>query len=92
MIARILGEGQYELSDGDRSRFDKLDDALVQYCEAGDERGFRQTLSDMIELVRSEGAELPEEDLLPSDVVIPNPSATLEEVRTLLTDEGLHTD
>jgi hypothetical protein len=92
VIARILGEGQYELDDGGRSQFDKLDDALVRYCEAGDEAGFRQTLAEMIDLVRSKGVELPEDDLQPSDVVIPNASATLEEVQALLTGEGLLPD
>ena len=46
----------------------------------------------MIELVRSEGTELPEEDLRPSDVVVPNPTATLREVQALLGEEGLLPD
>ena len=92
MIARILGDGQYELGDEVRSKFDKLDDALVLHCEAGDEDGFRQDLSEMVELVRSEGTELPEDDLQPSDVVVPNPTATLEEVQALLSEEGLLAD
>ena len=92
MIARILGDGQYELGEEVRPKFDKLDDALVQHCEFEDEDGFRQVLSEMIELVRSEGTELPEEDLRPSDVVVPNPTATLREVQALLGEEGLLPD
>jgi len=92
MIARILGDGQYELDDGARSKFDKLDDALVQHCEVSDEDGFRQVLSEMIDLVRSEGTELPEGDLQASDAVVPSPTATLEEVQALLTEEGLLPD
>jgi hypothetical protein len=92
MIARILGDGQYELGDESRSKFDKLDNALVEHVEAGDDAGFRQVLSEMIELVRSEGTELPDDDLQTSDVVVPSPSSTLEEVQALLSEEGLLPD
>jgi hypothetical protein len=39
--------------------------------------------------VRSLGAPLPDDSLEPSELILPNPDATLEEVRAMLRDDGL---
>ena len=46
----------------------------------------------MAELVRSQGEQLPEDDLSASDIVIPPSDLTLEETRRLLSDDGLIPD
>ena len=46
----------------------------------------------MAELVRSQGAELPEDDISASDVVIPPSDLTLEETRRFLMDDGFVPD
>lgn len=87
MIVRILGDGQYDLPDGTDSEFQKLDQALVEHVNAGDEAAYHRDLSELIKLVRSQGSELPEDDLSPSDLVLPDPTASLEEVRALLAED-----
>jgi hypothetical protein len=57
--------------------------------ESGDESGFRRTLTTLLDSVRRLGAPLPDEALEPSDLILPAPDATLDEVRAMLTDEGL---
>lgn len=88
MIIRILGDGQYDLGDALSNEFEALDEALVAHVDAGDEEAYHRDLAALIELVRSTGAELPPDEVAPSDLVLPDPSASLEEVRALLAEHA----
>ncbi|MFJ3444069.1 hypothetical protein ACIPM2_23165 [Streptomyces sp. NPDC086081] len=89
MIVRIMGEGQVILADGHLAELDKLDDELLAEMENGDSPGFRRTLHALLTKVRDLGEPLPDDSLEPSDLILPAPDATLEEVRELLGDDGL---
>ncbi|MFF1741529.1 PspA-associated protein PspAA [Streptomyces mirabilis] len=89
MIVRIMGEGQVRLDDSHLTELNKLDDELLAEMESGDEAGFRRTLTTLLDQVRRLGAPLADDALEPSDLILPSPDATLEEVRAMLTDEGL---
>ncbi|WP_432195371.1 PspA-associated protein PspAA [Streptomyces sp. bgisy027] len=89
MIVRIMGEGQVKLSDSHLPELNKLDDELLVEMENGDGPGFRRTLTALLSKVRELGAPLPDESLEPSDLILPSPDATLEDVRELLSDDGL---
>ena len=51
MIVRISGEGQFRLPDEDEDRLNELDNRAVSAVEQGDETGFRELWSQMLELV-----------------------------------------
>lgn len=89
MIVRIMGEGQVKLADGHLAELDKLDDDLLAEMESGDEQGFRATLGALLEAVRRLGEPLPDDSLEPSELILPAPDATLDEVREMLSDNGL---
>ncbi|CAM5395755.1 hypothetical protein ACIBTP_35270 [Streptomyces avidinii] len=89
MIVRIMGEGQVELADGHFIELNKLDDELLAEMENGDEEGFRRTLGALLEEVRRLGQPLPDDALEPSELILPAPDATLDEVREMLSDDGL---
>lgn len=89
MIVRIMGEGQVKLSDSHLPELNKLDDELLVEMENGDGPGFRRTLTALLSKVRELGAPLPDDSLEPSELILPSPDATLEEVRELLSDDGL---
>jgi hypothetical protein len=92
VIVRLMGEGQYRVSDELRERLDALDQEALEAMNAEDEGELDAKLDEMAELVRSEGERLPDEDLSPSDAVIPPSDLTLEETRQLFSDEGLIPD
>jgi hypothetical protein len=46
----------------------------------------------MLALVRSHGRQLAEDDLVPSDVILPPPDVSFEEARTGFSGEGLIPD
>jgi hypothetical protein len=89
MIVRILGEGQLEVPAAAVDELGRLDAALESAVERSDEAGFRSALAALLTRVREVGVPGKPDDLRPSELIIPQPDATMDEVRKLLTDEGL---
>ena len=89
MIVRISTEGQYELLENDEEVLNTLDNEAVAACEAGDEQHFRDTYTRLLEFVRTNGQPVPEDQLGPSDVILPPPDVSLEEAKAEFTGEGL---
>lgn len=92
MIVRILTEGQWDVSEDHLEAMNALDTALEQAVDAGDEPSFRAKLTALLDVVRNQGTRLEDDALTDSDVILPMADASLEEVRELLTDEGLVPD
>ncbi len=92
MIVRILGEGQWELDEAHLEPLNALDTAVEQAIETGDQAAFAKGLVALLDVVRQQGTRLEDDSLEDSDVILPMSDATLEEVRVLLTDEGLVPD
>ena len=89
MIVRILGEGQRSIDDAALDGLNDLDNNLIAAVEAGDEAGFSSALAALLGKIRQLGSPLPDEEIVPSDLVLPSADASLAEVRELLGDEGL---
>jgi len=92
VIVRIATEDQYRLPDGDAARLNELDNQAVAAAEAGDEAGFRSLFEQMLELVRTHGEVLADDELVESDVLIPPPDTTFEDACSEFTGEGLIPD
>jgi hypothetical protein len=86
MIVRILGEGQYAIAEDAHAALDALDADVVQAVDNGDEQTFATALAALIAEVRRAGKPVPDDDLAPSDLVVPFSDATLEETKGLLAD------
>jgi hypothetical protein len=89
MIVRILGEGQWQLSDKELAALNELDSAVESAVEGGDQETFVRSLTALLDAVRTSGAPLPDESLEDSDLILPPSDATIDEVRELLNDDGL---
>jgi hypothetical protein len=92
MIVRLMGEGQYRVDDSLLERLNELDDRATAAAEADDEATIDQALDEMFELVKREGTPLGDDEVLPSDALIPPSDLTLEETKQLLTHEGFIPD
>ena len=92
MIVRISGEGQYRLPDENEGRLNELDNRAVAAVEQGDETGFRELFSQMLELVSGDGNELASDELVESDVIMPPRDISFEEAKGEFTGEGLIPD
>ena len=92
MIVRISGEGQFRLPDEDATRLNELDNRAVSAAENGDETGFHELWSQMLELVESDGEPLADDELVESDVILPPRDITFEEAKGEFSGEGLIPD
>lgn len=88
MIVRILGEGQRDVPDGELAALNELDDEVEAALDAGDEAAFSAALARLLDRVRAVGRPLPADVLVPSELVLPAPDATADEVRHLFEDAG----
>lgn len=89
MIVRILGEGQYDVSDDAADRLNQLDSAVEASIESHDEPAFAQALAALLDGVRTIGTPHAAESLDASDLILPHADATLAEVADLLSGDGL---
>ena len=92
MIIRIMTEGQYNLPGAFIDDLNELDNKLVEIVEREDRDQFENTLKEMLDLVREKGTEVPVDELVESDLVLPSPDITLEEAEDLFVGEGLVPD
>jgi hypothetical protein len=89
VILRILHEGQLEVSDESMMELNELDDVLIRAVEKGDEGSFHTALANLVNKVKEVGKPVADDHLGPSELILPGPDATLDEVRDMLADDGL---
>ena len=88
MIVRLLGEGQFRVDNGLLARLNELDDEVARAVEQNDERALWTGLQALADTVREHGERLSDDELVPSDAIIPPEDLSLEEARDLLSEEG----
>lgn len=89
MIIRILGEGQYDVSEAALDRLNELDAAVESAVEGNDDVAFVTALTALLDGVRTVGVAHAVDSLDESDLILPMADATIVEVRELLNDGGL---
>ena len=89
MIVRISSEGQYNLPGSYVDRLNDIDNELVEAVEADDLHQYESLLKQMLDLVRDHGTPVPLDELVESDLILPEPDLTLQEAKELFVGEGL---
>ena len=92
MILRVVGVGQFEVPDAAMAELNELDDALTGPVERHDEEALHAGLEKVLEAVKRLGTPVPDDFLGPSDLLLPGPDSTVDEIRELLSEEGLIPD
>lgn len=92
MIVRILTEGQFNLPGAFIDELNELDNKLVEVVERDDQENFGPALEALLDLVRENGTPVPVDELVESDLVLPEPDITLKEAEELFVGEGLVPD
>ncbi len=89
MIVRIMTEGQYDLPGAFIDELNHIDNDLVEVVADENEVEFTTLLKKMLDLVRDNGTPVPIDDLVESDLVLPEPDITLLEAEEVFVGEGL---
>ena len=89
MIVRISNEGQYRLDDELDARLNELDDAAVAAVAADDEDKFHEAFEELLQVVRSEGTALGDDELEASEVILPPADLSFVEAGEEFTGDGL---
>jgi hypothetical protein len=92
VIVRIANEGQFRLPDEDAGRLNELDNEAVAAAEAKDEAKFNELWQEMLAMVARDGEEVPDDELVESDVILPPRDITFEEACAEFTGDGLIPD
>jgi soluble P-type ATPase len=89
VIVRILGEGQFDLSDDAVSALNDLDAKVETAIASGDDAAFHTALASLLDGVRTTGVPHEAESLDASDLILPMADASLAEVKDMLSGDGL---
>jgi hypothetical protein len=84
MIVRIMADNQYRIDEANSPTIAKLDDELLAAVEANDQARFDAVLRQLVEHVHASGQLVPDEELVPSDLMIPAPDMSLAEAHQVL--------
>lgn len=66
-----------------------IDNELVDVVAAEDQEAFSTVLKRMLDLVREHGSPVPIDELVESDLVLPEPDITLKEAGEMFVGEGI---
>ena len=89
MIIRITSEGQFNLPGFFVDQLNEIDNELVEAVEAADRISYDTLLKKMLDLVRTEASPLPVDEIVESDLILPESDLTLEEAQVLFVGDGL---
>ena len=89
MIIRILGEGQFRFDDSHLGDLNKIDNRIVDHVKKGNQDGFCQDLARMISTVKDLGKPISDEEVIPSDIIVPPADLSFEEAKDIFCNDGL---
>ena len=88
-MCEYLPKGQYNLPGAYIDELNAIDNELVDVVADEDADAFASVLKRMLDLVRENGEPVPIEELVESDLVLPEPDITLLEAEEMFVGEGL---
>jgi hypothetical protein len=92
MIIRIAAEGQYRLPSSYLDQINAIDNQIVEAIASGDRDAFAKLFSSLLDLVRKHGEPVAHDELVESQVVLPQADTTFDEAAELFVAEGLVPD
>jgi len=89
MVIRVQGSGQYRLQEDAVNGLNMLDTTLQEAVRTQDEKAATSTLIAMIDFVQKQGKPVADDEVIPSDAILPPDTLTYEEIMAVLKEDGL---
>ncbi len=87
-----MGEGQYRLPEEIHERVNELDNTVVAAVEKNDEDAFHAAFEELLDVIRTGGEHLGDEELETSDVIVPPADTSMAEASADFSGDGLIPD
>jgi phage shock protein A len=84
MVVRIVHAEQYRVPASLQPQLEDLDKRLVAAIEQDSSSAFTGALHELLELVKSKGQALPDDELRPSALIVPGENMSLQEAKQAL--------
>lgn len=84
MIIRIMGEGQYSVPDEAHAALNVQDDKIEQAVNDADQEALTSAVEALLAIVRLEGSPVPDDVLADSELIVPDASVRVDEMRAWL--------
>lgn len=90
-IVRIMGQGQFTVDNNTLKRLSEIDDSIVQLVstERSDDNEFRKRLTELTNVVESNGHLLDPKEIIQSDIILPSTDLSIDEAKRLFKGEGV---
>ena len=92
MIVRIMGEGQYRVSESLCNELNQIDNRIVSLVSEGKAEECRKELSKLVSEIREKGEAVSDEEILESNIIVPPEDLSLEEAKDIFKGTGIFED
>ncbi|MBV9177069.1 MAG: hypothetical protein JO297_08520 [Nitrososphaeraceae archaeon] len=98
-IVRVAGHGQFKVSKSTTNKLNDIDNQIVDILKKdannddnnkiADEKEFRKRMTEMVNLITTEGKPLDHKELIESHIIVPTADLSIEEAKKIFKDEGI---
>jgi hypothetical protein len=92
MIVRIMGEGQYRVSETLCSELNQVDNRIVALVTEGKAEEFKKELMKLVSEIREKGEAIEAEEILESNIIVPPEDLSFEEAKDIFKGSGIFED
>ena len=89
MIIRIAGEGQFHFPSSVLDDLNDIDSRIVGAVAHEDAAAFQRGLAELLDVVRSKGRPLGNDEIVDSEIILPFSDLTMDEARHIFIGDGL---
>ena len=86
MIIRIVGDVQWQAPDTEMNHLNRIDSRVEHAIETTSQSELTEALSELVTTVRTIGTPIADDNIVDSDLIVPDVSATIEEVSVWLSE------
>ena len=91
-VVRIMGQGQFKVSEDTVKKINEVDDAIVQILQnesKADDQEFRTKITKIVQTITLEGQKLDDKKLVESDIIVPDTDISIDEAKKVFQGEGI---